>query len=592
MPRELTDEQMRKLEASGVVKTLSLNQKKPKEFSDEQMKQFEKEGIAKDFSLNGRDGHSSAQTLLEHYGNAATLGYLPELQAATGRLLPNPNAAIDAKLKSEGFNIIEPTGYIAERDQNVRRLKEQERENPKAALVGSLAGAGASALLTAGLMPPLGAGVSTGAKAIQAAKAGAIQSALQNPGSNKGDVSPLQLEERVKNAALGGVLGGGLSLGVSGLTKGASALSEALKGKAEEKAAKSAGMMLKDFRALYGKDKVNEVGRELLDSEVVTPLATPTKIAERVSPSIEAKNKQVADLVARYSEKLKDPKFIENLTPESKEKLASVLYNPEKESVQLFKQFVDKYGEENIDRLSPALNEFRSLGSQGSQSLSLADTQAQKQRLNNLVKDTVYNKLPKDRSISDSALLARQGSLRQGVENVSDFVASQLGENPGQVKEINRRMGNLIQMKDIAQDRIARDAANRAFGLTDTISGGIGATIGGIIGGPPGAVIGTGTGMLTNKLSREYANPLMATGFDAAAKRLAQVPAYARLAQENPARFGFLVSKMIQEQAPQVRDSSPSSDEIEIFRQNPSLLKLIKDEKTRSAIDRRISGGK
>lgn len=591
-----------------------------------------------------------AQTAIESYGNTALLGNLPHIQAAAGGLVPNPGREVDEKLLKEGFTIVTPQeGYIERRDQNIKRQKEMSAENPGAALAGTVAGFAGGAALGGGaarLGKLAGIGLAPPATAFgrvgRAAGMGAGLGALSNPGDVEGEVSPLQLDERAKNAVTGAVIGGGLQVGLEGLAKGGKAVAGYFKNKAEEKAFKATGAMLKDFRKANAQERVNEIGRTLLDEGVVTALTTPGKVSQRLGNKVEAAQQSVDDLIDRYSQLLQDPKVISKLSPEAKLKLTQSLYRPLKESAALKKEFVAKYGQENLSKISAAFEEFSELGAQGrfadtdealasienlpgkvkqlekmgldeaeieaqlnkeakrlmriGKPLDLAETQAQKKRLNAFIKDQVYTKAPRDRTVRDSAILARQESLRRGVEKTGDLAAELLGEDPGLIRGSNRRLGNLIQAQSIADDRVSRDAANRAIGLTDTISGGAGATIGAKFGGKPGAAIGGAVGAGLNKLGRTFGAGLQATGFDALSKLAEKSPVFLKFATENPEAFQ-MVAAAFASKAGGGPDLQPSSYQkmldnpklMQMFRDDPSLVDNVADPMLRSAIKKRLN---
>lgn len=140
-----------------------------------------------------------AEAGLEAFGQSATAGYLPQLQAGASQLVPNPSKSTDEKLRAQGFQINQPEdGYVANRDQFINRGKQLEEENPEASLAGTAAGIGASMMVPGGAIGGIG----------KSALRGAIQGAAYNPGDVEGKIDPLQLEDRAINAAQGGALGG------------------------------------------------------------------------------------------------------------------------------------------------------------------------------------------------------------------------------------------------------------------------------------------------------------------------------------------------------------------------------------------------
>ena len=166
---------------------------------------------------------SAADAALEGYGQTATMGYLPHIQAGAERGLEKllgffgagPEAT-DAKLREQGFQLPEQS-YVNERDENIARHEQQAKDSPIASGAGKFAGIVASSAMMPGSGAAKGAGLA--AKLGNAAKTGAMQGAVYNPGDTKGEVDPLQLGDRAGNAALGAATGTALSAAGSGISK-------------------------------------------------------------------------------------------------------------------------------------------------------------------------------------------------------------------------------------------------------------------------------------------------------------------------------------------------------------------------------------
>lgn len=172
-------------------------------------------------SASPRAKTSAAQTALEGFGQTASMGYLPEIQAATE---VDPNAELDASLKAQGFTLNQP-GYKENVAANYARQAQQAQDNPMSNLVGKGAGIVASGIASSPLMA--GKTVAGGSRlaragqmALQGAKQGAVQGAAYNPGQTQENESFLQPGARLGNAAIGGTLGGLIGGGL-GLSKAA-----------------------------------------------------------------------------------------------------------------------------------------------------------------------------------------------------------------------------------------------------------------------------------------------------------------------------------------------------------------------------------
>lgn len=140
------------------------------------------EELEKKFSQKQPESHPY-QAALEGFGQTATWGHLPQFQAGVGKVL--------------GLG-----DYTQLRDENIARQEQQGETNPVASLVGKIAGVGAGMLL------PMGAIAGTGSRAAQGLRTGAAMGAAYNPGDTKGEIHPFQPQQRLGNAAIGGVTGG------------------------------------------------------------------------------------------------------------------------------------------------------------------------------------------------------------------------------------------------------------------------------------------------------------------------------------------------------------------------------------------------
>lgn len=156
------------------------------------------------------DTGGASQAALEHFGNAASMGYLPQLQALAEKLTPNPGSDVDAKLKAQGFTVSGPDdSYLASRDANIARLAKEGQDHPVASGVGTAAGILSSGIAMGGMG---GARAATAAGRIaQGIKTGALMGAAANPGDTEGEIDPLQLGARLDNAKTGALTGGAVS---------------------------------------------------------------------------------------------------------------------------------------------------------------------------------------------------------------------------------------------------------------------------------------------------------------------------------------------------------------------------------------------
>ncbi len=175
------------------------------------------------------------QAALEGFGDTATMGYLPHLQALASKPLYGALNALTGQS-------VEPMDYVQERDMNIARQKGLSESNPGSSLAGKGLGIAATTMLPAGKLAAFLAPKSVAG----AAALGATQGAIYNPGDKQGEVDPLQLEERAGNAAVGGLAGGALGTASKGIgylknrgqmvdrIKDSSGLSQSVKGEVDD----------------------------------------------------------------------------------------------------------------------------------------------------------------------------------------------------------------------------------------------------------------------------------------------------------------------------------------------------------------------
>lgn len=500
-------------------------------------------------------------------GQGVTLGYAPQIGAAIAPV-------IDKGIEMfTGMKVPEDT-YVQRRDENIRNDRALAESNPLAYGVGNVGGSLATSAAPMGLASRLGllskganaskavvtadqatklARAGQAAKGIgQAAASGAGIAAVTNPGDVEGEISPLQFGQRVDNAKIGALVGGAAQGAVMGVGKLAQGVARGAKSIAETKAFKATGAMLKDFRKVDKTKSVKEIGRQLLDDKVVTAGATPKKVVERLESLIDDSTKTIENAIQKIDD---GSAQISKLKPEQAEQLSASMFRPAEVAENLKKEIQEKYSEIPKEKLQAALNEIDSWFSGLPETLPISKVHAMKKQMAKFLKESDFYKSGAGLPLSKEGTLAVRRGLKEGVEKQADTVSKMMGGAGGEIKNANKRLGNYLTVKDVATDRVSRDAANRTFGLTDNIWGAAGlAGGGGVAGGlMSGDFEGAAKGALTgaalmggNKLARTYGNPLMAVGFDKAANTLLQIPKFAEIAQKNPAQFQMLVNKMIQ----------------------------------------------
>lgn len=489
-------------------------------------------GIAKSFDPSAA---------LQGFGSAASLGYLPQLQAAAGLLTPDPNASLNKDLESKGFKIEEPKEtYLSLRDKAIGEQEKLKQESPVSYGVGQLGGAIASAapvsrgLMAAGKLAPIG--IQKAAQALpaigKAALGGAATAAVSNPGDVSGVVDPLQEEAREEAALSGGITGGALGAVGSALKKTGDFIARApaaLKDWAELKAFSSSGAMLKDFRKSMERGKIGEIGREMIKNKLVTPGATFEDVADNSSKLKEKFGKVIGDIYDKVDEQLQNPATLQGLDKTKLAGLNKTKLNAQGFARTLKNQFADELsskpgGTKAMSSIESYLDELAANG----KNANIGQLQEFKEGIDDILK---YNRSLMEEPINKQYLFKMRDFLKDRIQDRVDALDKAFGkESLKTLKEANRQYGIWAEVSRISRDRVLRENANRMMSLSDTIAGGAGSTIGAITGsaaGPAGAIKGAMLGSAAgaaNKGARLYGKPLLVSGAMNAAESLESLP--------------------------------------------------------------------
>jgi hypothetical protein len=502
---------------------------------------------------------AAAQAGLEGFGDAATLGYLPHIQAGVAGLTPDPNASVDEQLRAQGFTINEQDdSYLTRRDANLKRQKKQREEHPVASGIGT----GAGILATAAV--PVGAaakGASLAEKAYKGARAGAALGAAVNPGDTENEISPLQPDARLKNAAVGAVLGGAAPVAVEGVTKGAKATAEYLRKKAALKATRALGRPTPTLsRKMSDSGQDVALGRELLDSKAVPVLGTPGRIAKRVDRLKDQAGQDIESLVSSAgSGKVVD----------AEQMALDILNSPEVAAMRTTP------GMEST--VAAIEKQAETLFKNGK--LSVKEAQALRQAID---KSINFNKAAPDMRGAQEGLYRQRTAIRGAMNDAINALPGTPSKDA--LLKANRRFGNLADAEEILEREVARNQTNRAVSLTDTI-----AAAGGVSSGNPGLGLALGA---INKAGRTFGNSIQARGFDAASRQAASVAsAGAKVApgaaSQTASRAGTMTPEMERDPDPILNDPRL----MKLFQDDPTLIEAIRDERTKDKVKRALAGG-
>lgn len=495
-----------------------------------------------DSYLAEREGSGGAGTAaLQHFGNAASFGYLPQL---AGKVMQGVGYLSDmAAGVPEEFR--GGDDYLTERDATARELEQGMREHPGASVAGSVGGALTGGGVMSGGLGLLGKAVGVGKAAgmggriLRAAGSAALAGGVVNPGDIEGEYSGPQVGERLGNAGKGMLVGGLLQGAGEGLRKGISIVSpKALDTLAETKALKAAGATKADFKSALQKDKVKDLGRTLLDEtvdltnpetgEVLTQKLVQAgdkfeDIAKKSAALKQQAGSQIGNIYKQVQGQLDDSKFLKTLSPDQLAKVRALQVNPQHMVLEIEKKLGESIGDsidgpEVMSKVTKYLNRIWGKGD----SIELPRLLKIKGEFDSKIN---YARRTQDLPEVQQAYSVVRNHIRDAMSNlvkgVGEIVGGDLG---GKLMKANRLYGNASELADMATSKVAGEQANRMFGLTDTIAGGAGAGVGTVLsGGLGGAVTGAAAAM-ANKAARTYGNGLIASGANAISKGMKATP--------------------------------------------------------------------
>lgn len=470
-------------------------------------------------SMSEEAKSSPVEAFAQSFGNAATFGYLPQIQAITEPAIQGAIDLVtgdntDQALKERGFDVQSPKedSYVQRRDKYIASQEQLAKENPVANIAGGVTGSIASGIATGGALGKLlgTAGKTSNfiGRAKEAAKTGAAIGAIRNPGDTEGEVNLIQVGDRLKNAAsdaaTGLVVQGGLE-GAKKVGEGIKHSGKAIKTFSQMKALKGSGAMLKDFRKALGNKKAGELGQSVIDEGLIKYGDDVADIAKNSEKALKESGGRIGAIYNKADE-------ITSITSDDIKRLNNDFLD---EASERLSGTVDgKQVAQKLDDILSTLSENKN------------PTFSELRKLRASIDDQInYSKATQD-------LPKYQDELLHLRNKVQELVKKKIGDvNPSLGKELskeNKRFSNIAEITKIAKDKMAREESNAAMGLRERISGGVGAVVGGMIGssmgGPlgtlTGAAIGNKLGAISTKVARQYGTPFVALTANKVARAL------------------------------------------------------------------------
>lgn len=560
MKNFISDEEMAKLEQKGVAKPMEA---KGDFISDDEMNKLSESGAAQDYQPKKRINHGFADgPLMDSMRQGITFGYGPQVEAGVDWLVH--------KLGGFDDDLLDP--YTERRDKAIKRYKQHADENPGlwagGQIAGGILGAIPATSLAAAKGLNLAANATKGARLARAGGTGAGLGFLTNPGDKEGELSGLQMKDRLTNAGIGAGTGLFAQGGMEALSKLAKKSGGLLKDFAEKKAVKATGALKKGLAEVDERGMTNRLGRSLLDEKVVTPLSTPADISKRLQPLINESMDEVDNLILKSSLSGNNKINAQTLKTGVKNEIRKKFKGVPSEKIQNILDEVDGWFPKR--------------------EMTVLEAQEAKQGMNQFLTDR--NFLQQNPSGKTQAMLGVRKGLKEGVEGKVDEIAGQIGSKAGALKKANQRAGDFITAKDLADDGNIRQAANRIFGLSEQLG-----ALGGL--GSGGSILDKGlTGLGLAAASRglkTHGNSLAATGADKVSKFISN-PKLLDAIKNKPE---LVQSVMNRTMGPALTNFEEADDDVyanssvfKMIEKNPALVNNIQDEKLRSQMEEYLEG--
>ena len=263
--------------------------------------------------------------------------------------------------------------------------------------------------------------------------------------------------------------------------------------------------MLKDFRLQFGKDRIKDIGQELIDSGLMGAGASIKSVAKNAAPLKEKVGKEIGEIY-----KTVEPIMLRN--PLNK----GMVYTNIARRLQKVEPIIGK--EAFNKKLGAALDEILDDPKIYKNPIALAD------KITKIDKKINYERsnLMKESPEFEKALYEIRSSLRESLNNHVKYISMFLSDKQTGKKlvSLNNKYRNLSDIVAIAEDKALRQDANKLFGLTDTIigSGGLAASGAGMVAGHPEFLAYSLAALGTKKFVEKYGMGALTTALSVSSK--------------------------------------------------------------------------
>lgn len=277
------------------------------------------------------DDGFNAEAALQGFGEGASFGYLPQLQALTEQGLQfmglDPTQSIDEQLRAKGFQVPGPSSLTEKEAQFETRQGKLREAAPEEFLGGQIAGAvtggvaaggaGAAGIARAGIKP-----AATGLGRIAAGSlSGAGAGLLQAPEGERIISEGLDISGRLEQAKTGAKFGALASAAPEALKQ----IGKLSKSGSRMFALKSLGLKQSTLNKITAKGKkasnANEVADELLKRNLIQPGQTIEDAAEKIGQELDVVGEQIGEIYKSVDDSMARPEFWQNLSTEQLNRL-------------------------------------------------------------------------------------------------------------------------------------------------------------------------------------------------------------------------------------------------------------------------------
>lgn len=443
--------------------------------------------------------------------------------AALDKFSKSMSFGYDLPIMAKGDELIERAGNVfsdEKTDPNFyeKRLAELEERRstleemyPTTSAISEIAGYIApGASIAKGAKAAIG-----GIKALPAVAKGATIAATEGAamaGLQRAD----SIDEKLQNAAWGAITGASLS----GLGKGMEKAGGYLKEHAKALRIKGIGSMLRDFRNIYERGEIDKLNNFIKENKILKPGSNVESVVRKTKPLVQKIGKELDDVYQGVKKKLDDSDFIESLTPKQQEKYFEVGFYPASNKDDAVKYVYDKIKTEQ--GANSAIKQIESYLDQIATNMGDDIGIKKAQEVKSAIDRTInYARNPRNPDpIKEQAFKHLRTFVNNKIKEQVKFVDDVIGgEQAKQLAKLNNDYGSAAKILDISSDRVARDASNRIFGLSEQIAtGALGA--GALARGedPETALLLSGLGFLASKGVKKFGPGIGAPLLEAGAK--------------------------------------------------------------------------